>query len=304
MSDKLEGLLVAADTAGRGRDGGAAGPHRRGPRAGVRGGGGARGRVEEAELSAQQAQDLLSYLEEHGIEVLAAGEAAPELHAQRQRELARARRRPAERPADRALPSVAGRGEAGRRATSATHESARGCEERLEELQPPRRRPDGRAEPRLAAAVPALDRARAAAQRRRGGRAGQAHRARRHRRQAAHGRGQPAARRVDRQGLRRPRADAARPDPGGLARADPGGREVRLSPRLQVLDVRDLVDPPGGHPLARRQGPHDPHPRAHGRAAEQADPRRTAADPAARARAHRRGARQRARVHRCARCAT
>jgi RNA polymerase primary sigma factor len=37
--------------------------------------------VEEAELSSQQAQDVLSYLEEHGIELLAAGEVAGELHA-------------------------------------------------------------------------------------------------------------------------------------------------------------------------------------------------------------------------------
>ncbi len=37
--------------------------------------------LEEAELSSQQTHDLLSYLEEHGIEVLAAGDAAPELHA-------------------------------------------------------------------------------------------------------------------------------------------------------------------------------------------------------------------------------
>ncbi len=35
--------------------------------------------VEEAELSAQQAQDLISYLEEHGVEVLAPGDSAPEL---------------------------------------------------------------------------------------------------------------------------------------------------------------------------------------------------------------------------------
>ena len=35
--------------------------------------------LEEAELSAQQTQDLLSYLEEHGIEVLAPGESGPEL---------------------------------------------------------------------------------------------------------------------------------------------------------------------------------------------------------------------------------
>jgi RNA polymerase primary sigma factor len=38
--------------------------------------------VEEAELSGPQIQDLLAYLEEHGIEVLAAGESAPELQAQ------------------------------------------------------------------------------------------------------------------------------------------------------------------------------------------------------------------------------
>ena len=38
------------------------------------------GALEDAELSSQQTHDLLSYLEEHGIEVLAAGESAPELH--------------------------------------------------------------------------------------------------------------------------------------------------------------------------------------------------------------------------------
>ncbi len=36
--------------------------------------------LEEAELSAQQARDLYSYLEEHGVEVLGAGEATAELH--------------------------------------------------------------------------------------------------------------------------------------------------------------------------------------------------------------------------------
>jgi RNA polymerase primary sigma factor len=35
--------------------------------------------VEEAELSSQQARDLLSYLEEHGVEIVEAGESAPEL---------------------------------------------------------------------------------------------------------------------------------------------------------------------------------------------------------------------------------
>jgi RNA polymerase primary sigma factor len=35
--------------------------------------------IDEAELSAQQAQDLLSYLEEHGVEIMSPGETAPEL---------------------------------------------------------------------------------------------------------------------------------------------------------------------------------------------------------------------------------
>ena len=33
-------------------------------------------------------------------------------------------------------------------------------------------------------------------------------------------------------------------DPGGQSRPDPGGREVRLRPGLQVLHLRDVVDPP------------------------------------------------------------
>jgi RNA polymerase primary sigma factor len=40
-----------------------------------------RGAVEEAELTGEQAQNLLSYLEEHGIEVVEAEEASAELHA-------------------------------------------------------------------------------------------------------------------------------------------------------------------------------------------------------------------------------
>jgi RNA polymerase primary sigma factor len=35
--------------------------------------------IEEAELSTQQARDLLSYLEEHGVEILAPGETTPEM---------------------------------------------------------------------------------------------------------------------------------------------------------------------------------------------------------------------------------
>ena len=62
---------------------------------------------------------------------------------------------------------------------------------------------------------------------------------------------------------------AARPHPGGQPRPDPCGREVRLHEGLQVLDLRDVVDPPGDHPRDRRPGPHHPHPGAHGRDDEQ-----------------------------------
>ena len=85
--------------------------------------------LEEAELSAQQAQDLLSYLEEHGIEVLAAGERRAELHARRGRD-ARRRARGAigdEPPAASIAGAVLGVDRARRRGT--TWSSAR-----LEEL--------------------------------------------------------------------------------------------------------------------------------------------------------------------------
>ena len=78
-----------------------------------------------------------------------------------------------------------------------------------------------------------------------------------------------------------PRAELPRPDPGGVAGADPGGREVRLPARLQVLDLRDLVDPPGGDAGDRRQGADDPDPGAHGREAEPGHARRAPAGAAA-----------------------
>ncbi len=81
MSDKLEGLLIAPDTAVAVVEleelhGFIAESQERGfvaadALAAV---------LEEAELSGQQTQDLLSYLEEHGIEVLAGAESVPELH--------------------------------------------------------------------------------------------------------------------------------------------------------------------------------------------------------------------------------
>ena len=60
-----------------------------------------------------------------------------------------------------------------------------------------------------------------------------------------------------------------RPHPGRFARAHPCRREVRLPQGLQVLHVRDLVDPPGRDARYRRQGTDDPHPRPHGREAQQ-----------------------------------
>ena len=108
---------------------------------------------------------------------------------------------------------------------------------------------------------------------------GQAGRGERHGGQERPDRGQPAPRGLDRQALHRPRPDPARPDPGGQPGPDPRRREVRLAPRLQVLDLRHLVDPPGHHPRARRPVAHDPHPRAHGRADEPRG-RRVAARPA------------------------
>ena len=142
-------------------------------------------------------------------------------------------------------------------------------------------RPDGRAVPRLATALPPRDRQGAAPHGRSGGDARQADRARRHAREAAHDRGEPAARRLDREGVPGPRPDVPRPDPGRLARPDPGGREVRLPQGVQVLDVRDLVDPAGGHARDRRQGANDPDPGAHGREAQQGRPHRAPARPAA-----------------------
>ena len=69
-------------------------------------------------------------------------------------------------------------------------------------------------------------------------------------RQEGDGRGEPAPRHLDRQEIHQSRPAIPRPDPGGQYRPDEGGRQVRISPRLQILDLRDLVDPPGDHPLA------------------------------------------------------
>ena len=83
--------------------------------------------------------------------------------------------------------------------------------------------------------------------------------------QEGNGRGQFASRDLDRQEIHQPRPAVPRPDPGRQHRPDEGGRQVRVPPRLQVLDLRHVVDPAGDHALDRGPGPHHPHPRAHDR---------------------------------------
>jgi RNA polymerase primary sigma factor len=84
--------------------------------------------VEEAELSAKQAQDLLSYLEEHGIEVVVAGEAA-ELQASdgRPGQGGAHAEDPEAHPHD---PALASHGDQDEEA----HEQIRGLQVRLEDL--------------------------------------------------------------------------------------------------------------------------------------------------------------------------
>ena len=53
-------------------------------------------------------------------------------------------------------------------------------------------------------------------------------------------------------------AAAPRPRAGGQPRVDARGREVRLAEGLQVLDVRDVVDPPGDPARHRQHRSHDP----------------------------------------------
>ncbi len=80
MSEKLEGLVVTADTAVVELEE-LQGIIAEGQEKGFLASRALRAAVDEAELSSQQAQDLLSYLEEHGIEILDSAETAPELVA-------------------------------------------------------------------------------------------------------------------------------------------------------------------------------------------------------------------------------
>ena len=154
---------------------------------------------------------------------------------------------------------------------------------------------------RPAEALRARDRRRPPADAVGGARAGPAQGPRRRGGQAEAHRMQPPPRHVDHPELHEGRRAPARPDPGGQPRPHPRGREVRLPHGLQALDVRDLVDPPGGDPGARRPGPHHPPPGARGRAGAPRDA--LAADPRAEVqpRPDGRRARQGERLHREAR---
>ena len=134
---------------------------------------------------------------------------------------------------------------------------------------------------------------------RRGARVGQAHRARRPRRQGQAHQPQPASGRLDRQALPGHLAhDPAGPRPGRDARADPRHREVRLAQGLPVLHLRDALDPTGDPERARQPGSDHP-PASGGRDARTQD--RACAPRArrpARARPDRRGDRRRRRADR------
>ena len=147
---------------------------------------------------------------------------------------------------------------------------------------------------RQPAALSERDRPPRAPDRRRGGRAREADRARRQRGQGADDEREPAPRRLDRQALPGPRPAAARPDPGRHDRPQPRGREVRLPEGLQVLDLRDVVDPPGLPARGREPVGHDPDPGARpGAPAEAAARARSSSRPRTAARRRSRSLRRR-----------
>ena len=105
-------------------------------------------------------------------------------------------------------------------------------------------------------------------------------------------RGEPPPRRQHREEVHEPRPAVPRPDPGGQHRPDEGRRQVRVQARLQVLHLRDVVDPAGHHARHRRSGPHHPHPGAHDRDDQQADPHQPLPRAGVRPRADARGDRR------------
>ena len=108
---------------------------------------------------------------------------------------------------------------------------------------------------------------------------------RRPRGEGAHGQLEPPPGGLAREEVPGARAVPARPDPGGDPRPDPRGREVRLAQGLQVLHLRDLLDPPGDPARPRQPGPDDPAAGAHRPArAQDREGRARAVHPASAAR--------------------
>ncbi len=162
----------------------------------------------------------------------------------------------------------------------------RGRERRRAPLRRSRRRGAGRArrardqgapgprrpEPgRSAQALRPPDRRRAPAHTRRGARARAPEGRGRRGRQAEAHRVEPPARDVHHPELHARRRPAARPDPGGQPRPHPRGGEVRLSARVQALDVRDVVDQAVDLARPCRAGPRDPPSRPRRRPGAQGD---------------------------------
>jgi RNA polymerase primary sigma factor len=88
--------------------------------------------------------------------------------------------------------------------------------------------------------------------------------------QARVDRGEPASRRLDSEEVHEPRPTVPRPDSGGQHRVDEGRGQVRVAARLQVLDLRDVVDSSGRDARDCRSGANHPHPRPHDRDHQQA----------------------------------
>ena len=90
--------------------------------------------------------------------------------------------------------------------------------------------------------------------------------------QARADRGQPAPGGFDREKVHQPRPAVPRPDSGRQHRPDESRGQIRIPPRLQVFHLRHVVDSAGDYARHRRSGAHHPHPGAHDRNHQQADP--------------------------------
>ncbi len=102
------------------------------------------------------------------------------------------------------------------------------------------------------------------------------------------GRGQPPPGGFGGQEVRQPRAAPAGSDSGRQHRPDARRRQIRVPARLQIFDLRDLVDPAGHHARHRRPVPHHSHSRSHEREHEQVPARHARARKGAGPRAHQR----------------